>query len=300
MKRIIALLIGLVLASLVIAGPYSDQLRTDSPRSGRYIAEDGTITNIVDELRAQPINITRGRMAGAEFTSSYGERVTTGAETDYPVWPDGAIALASYGSGVTVQSTSANDSAAGTGIQALHLHYLRQDYSRVDSVIVELNGTTPVPINDPQFHWMQCMHVVPGRVGSGGIAAGIITAKNGAGTETYSEIAVGKLRCSSSFRMVPKGVNLFIDGAVGSSVSLTSDTTTLLRIVANRIDGHTYTDPLLFIPQLSIGAQNSAIASGFAGGLGPFPPGTAVGCYHSSTKAAIISCSWFGRLEPVE
>jgi hypothetical protein len=239
-------------------------------------------------------------MTGAELFSAYGERTTTGSETDFPVWPDGAIALAPHNAGVTIQSTSADDSAAGTGVQALHLHYVRHDLTPVDNVIIELNGTTPVPLNDPKFLFMQCMHIVPGRVGLGLKAAGTITAENGAGTATYSEIATGKVRCSSSFRMVPRGQRLFLDGAVGSSVSATADTTTLLRIVANQIAFHQYTDPLLFIPHASVGVQNGAISASFTAGVGPFPQGTVIGCTHTSNKAATVSCSWFGRLEPAQ
>ena len=297
MSRLIALMM-LFLSAPGYAGPYDNLLRTDPPQSGRIIAEDGTVTNLADTLRALPVNIVRGQVVGAEPFSAYGERTTIGVETDVPVWPDGAIALAPYGAGVTIQSTSADDSAAGTGVQALHVHYVRQDLTAVDGTIITMNGVTPVPLNDPRFLFMQCMHIVDGRVGSGLKAAGTITAKNSAGTATYSEIEVGKLRCSSSFRIVPRAKVLIIDGAVGSSVSVTADTTTLLRIVANRIATHQYNNPLMLIPQASVGVQNNAISASFGGGLGPFPQGTVIGCNHTSNKAATVSCSWFGRLEP--
>lgn len=300
MKRLIVLVALCIISTSLIAGPYDKQLRTDPPRTGRIIAEDGTVTNEADILRHDPRNIARGLVDGARQISAYGERTTAGAEAEFPVWPDGAISLAPYNAGVTIQSTSANDTANGTGIQALHLHYVRQNITEVDDMIVELNGTTPVPINDPQFLFMQCMHVVPGRVGSGLSAAGAITAENGAGTATYSEISTGRLRCSSSFRIVPKGKNLFIDTAVGSSVSATADTTTLLRIVANQIAYHQYTNPFLLIPHASVGVQNNAVSASFPASVGPFPPGTVVGCTHTSNKAAIVSCSWFGRLEPIQ
>lgn len=300
MKRIIALLIGLFIAQGILAGPYSEQLRRDPPHSGRYIAEDGTVTNIVDAIRQDPINITRGQVDGARLLVAYGERTTAGAETAWPVWPDGAtISVAPYNAGVTIQSSNINDTAAGTGIQSVSIHYLRQDFSEVNDLTVELNGTTPVPINDPQFLFAQCMHVTPDRVGSGLKAAGTITLTNAAQTVIYSEIATGGLRCSSSFRMVPKGKRLFIDNAVASSVSATADTNSLVRIVSNYSEGHFYWDPLVLMPYASIGVQNNAIASAFSGGVGPIPAGAIVGCTHTSNKAGVISCDWFGRLEPV-
>ena len=91
-----------------------------------------------------------------------------------------------------------------------------------------------------------------------------------------------------------------MDTAAASSVSATADTTSLIRIVANVIEGHRYTSPFLLIPQASIGVQNNAVAATFPGGVGPFTAGTVVGCTHTSSKAATVSCSWFGRLEPVE
>ena len=301
MMQRIFLIVAMLIVSTAWAGPYSDQLRTDPPKTGRMISEAGNAVNMADEVLRSQINIPRGKYTGARLLTSYGERTTAGAETDLPIWPDGAaISLAPYGSGVTIQSTSANDTADGTGIQAVHLHYVRQDYSPVDDVIVELNGTTPVPINDPQFLFMQCMHIVPGRVGSGLKAAGHITAENAAGTSTYSEIATGKVRCSSSFRIVPKGMRLFVDVAAASSVSATADTTSLIRIVANSIEGHRYDDPFLLIPQASIGVQNNAVAAAFPGGIGPFTAGTIVGCTHTSNKAATVTCDLFGRLEPTE
>lgn len=300
MKRLIFAAL-LIVAGVALAGPYSNQLRTDPPMSGRIIAEDGTITNLADEIRGSVQNIARGKVPGAYQLIAYGERTSAGAESRYPIWPDGAtIATAPYGSGVTIQSSSANDTVGGTGIQSVSIHYLRQDYSPVDDLVIPLNGTTPVPINDPLFHFAQCMHVTPGKIGSGRVAAGNIVLTNAGQTQIYSQIPVGGLRCSSSYRMVPKGTRLFIDNAVASSVSSTADTTDLVRLVSNYFEGHYYTNPTLFIPYASIGVQNNAISSSFGGGVGPLPEGAIIGCTHTSNKASTVSCDWFGHLEPVE
>lgn len=296
MKRLFILLIYTAYATTALAGPYSDQLRRDPPRTGRYIAEDGTVLNIANEILKQPINIARGRYPGAQLFSAYGERTTAGQETNYPIWPDGAtINTAAYGTAITIQSTSANDAVGGTGIQSIHVHYLQQDFTDTQKVI-ELDGITPVPLSDPKFLFMQCIHV--NAVGSGGKAAGLITV-SASGT-IYSEIPVGELRCSSSFRMVPKGTQLYIDNAVGSSVSATADTTTIMRIVASQIETHYYRNPLIFVPHASVGMQNSAVSAEFPTSLGPFDAGTIVGCIHSTNKAAIVACTWFGHLEPVQ
>lgn len=283
----------LFLASLpLLAGEFSHQLRTDPPRTGRVIAGDGSTINEADLLRSMPVNIARGLLPGAEPISAFGERITAGAESKTPVWPDGAIKLAPAGGAqLYVVSTSAQDAPGGTGIGYLDVHYVDRDGAEVDSLIT-MAGLTPVPL--PQrARFVQCAHTDERQAA---YAAGVITIQD-IGAGVYSQIAAGETRCSSSFRIVPRGKVLYIDGAIGSSTSLTADTTTILRLVANEIYGHRYTNPLVFIPIASIGIQNGATGFTF-----PVPlrlqEGSIIGCNHTSNKAATIGCSWFGRLEP--
>lgn len=272
-----------------------DYLRLAPDLGVKLIASWGARVNLADELANAPFNIARGRVPGAEPFSAFGERTTTGVETDIPIWPNGAIKLpGAAGARMSVVSTSVADAAGGTGVRELHMHYL--DAQRVPhEEIIPLDGTTPVLTDAKDILFIQCMHVHS--VGSGAVAAGRITAS--VGFDIYSEIAVGKTRCTSSFRMVPKGKRLFISGAVGSSVSATADTTTVMRLVANSIGTHQYEDPLVWIPHASIGEQNGSIGHNF---LVPFPfnEGDIVGFTHSSSKAVIVSGTWFGHLEDAQ
>ena len=134
------------------------------------------------------------------------------------------------------------------------------------------------------------MHVH--KVGSGLKAAGEITLIEGG--VTYSIIEAGKVRCSSSFRMVPSGKVVTIQGAVGSSISGTAAARTELNMVANRLDQHSYVDPLVFIPFATIGLQDGALGFNFPE-VEPFPERTIIGMTHSSDKACIIGGTWFGR-----
>jgi hypothetical protein len=288
------LLILLLTFTTSQAGEFSKQLRTDPPRTGRIIASDGETINEADLMRREPINIARGMYPGAEFIAAFGERTTTGAETRFPVWPDGAIKLGGVG-GVQlyVVSTSAQDGPGGTGIEYLHVHYVDRNLVPVDSEII-MGGLTPVPL--PQrAKFVQCAHTAERQAAS---AVGTITIQDGSGN-VYSQIAIGETRCSSSFRIVPKGMVLYVDGAVGSSVSATADTTTQMRLVANEIYSHQYNDPLVFIPIASIGMQNGAVAFNFPDMI-RYREGTVVGCTHTTNKSATVACSWFGRLEPAE
>ena len=276
-------------------GPYSDQLRTQSPQTGRIIAEDGTIFNLADRLRQEQIDISRGRAHGYEPFSAYGERTTEEAETNQPIWPNGDVSTSKYGEDLTVQSTSADDTAGGTGVHVIEIHYLKQNL--VDSAKeITLDGTTSVPVDDPALRFIQCMHVVEWGDGDPG-AVGDITVEDPSG-EVYSLIASGDLRCSSSFRMVPRGKKLFLDGVVASSASGTAAARSEIRIVGTRIFDHQYVDPVALVPVASVGLQDSAVAFNIPTDK-PYLEGDIVGCTHTTGKAAVIGCSWFGRLEPM-
>lgn len=294
MKLITTLLMALAVA-VAAAGPYSDQVRTDPPQSGRIITEDGNAINMADHVRGAPINIARGLYPGAQPMASYGERITTGVEANFPVWPNGAIQfLPQLGVQISIVSTSANDSAAGTHVQVLEMHYLNRKLEQRNE-LVYLNGTTPVLTKATDVRWIQCMHIH--RVGTAAEADGTITASYDG--SDYSYIPIGSTRCASSFRMVPAGMHLYLDGAVGGSISATADTTTRLRIVASQLDSHIYdTNPPILIPFASTGIQNGSIAFNFPPGA-RFDPGVLVGCTHTTNKATTVSCSWFGRLEPI-
>ena len=245
-----------------------------------------------------PISITyreavsKGIITGARLESSFGERTTVGAETNFPVWPDGAFTLpAITGVQMSIVSTSAADSSAGNNIRTLELHYLDANLAEQHETII-LNGLTPVLSVATNIRFIQCMHIAT--YGVSATAAGTITATNTA--IVYSQISTGEVRCTSSFRMVPAGKKLFIDSLIGSSVSGTAVARTIIKLVASELDAHQYISPLILIPHASIGVQDTATTLTLHGSPS-FSAGSVVGFVHSSDKAAIISASWFGHLE---
>jgi len=263
-----------------------------SPLSGNVIGEDNVLLNVADFLRKQPISISRGLYPGAEPFGSFGERLVEVAETNYPVWPNGEIKIPpSAGVQMSIQSTSANDDAAGTHIRELELHYLDGNLDPATETIL-LSGTTAVLTTATDIRWIQCMHAHD--VGANAFADGDITATYSG--DTYSQIAATDTRCSSSFRRVPAGKQLFIDGAVASSSSATADARSTVRLVASELDTNQYIDPLILIPFATVSVQNGAIAANFPG-LGPFSEGSIVGATQTTNKAAKVSASWFGRIE---
>lgn len=262
------------------------------PPTGRMIAENGDAVNIAEFIRSLPISIARGEMPGARPGGSYGERTVAGLETDAPIWPNGSIVkLPDTGVQMEIESTAPADSATGTNVRTVEMHYLDGRLDMQQETII-LDGTTPVLTEATDIRWIQCMHLTT--FGVNAFAAGAITATYG--VNVYSQIDPLKVRCSSSFRMVPRGKVLYLGGAVGSSVSSTADAHTLMSLVASELDNHTYHDPLILIPFSGIGLQNGALGFIFPPGI-RFSAGTLVGGIHTTNKAAIVTLSWFGHIE---
>lgn len=245
-----------------------------------------------DGLDSYLAAVARGEISGAKALGAYGERTTSGAESNRVIWPNGVFSLPSAaGVQMSVVSTSADDAAAGTNIRTVRVHYLDADLAE-NTETVELDGTTPVLTTATDIRFIQCVHVAT--FGTTSVAAGDITLSNG-GT-TYSQISTGAVRCSSSARMVPAGKNLFVAGAVGGSVAITAGARSLLRIVTTEIEDNEFTDPLVFIPSASVGVQNNGIPFNF---LVPIvvSEGNVIAITHTSSSNVIVSGSWFGWLE---
>lgn len=237
-------------------------------------------------------SIAKGFVPGAYTLNSYGERTTAGAETNFPVWPDGAFNIpASTGVQMSFVSTSASDAAAGSNIRTVEMHYLDANLAEQIETIT-LNGTTPVLSVATNIRFIQCLHIMT--YGTIAYSAGIISASN-AGI-TYSQIAAGETRCTSSFRMVPAGKKLFIDAMFGSSISGTASARSMLRLVSNTTENNVFINPLILLPLASIGLQDGSALLSMPPQSG-FPEGAIIGFTHTSDKAAIISASWFGHLE---
>ena len=270
-------------------------LADQHPFTGRFMADDGAMVNVAEFIRRQPLSIARGEYPGAEPFGAYGLRTSAAAETRFPVWPDGATIGVAYDGGAQLEivSTSAQDAPGGTGMGYVSIHYLDAELIERD-IEVTMNGLTPVQLAVADVVFVQCMHTSST---AGGYAAGTIVLRATVGGLIFSQIAIAAPRCSSVFRMVPKGSVLYIDGAVGSSISVTADTQTTLFLVANAIYDHKYRDPVIWVPFGSTGVSNGGIGFNF---LTPqhFDEGTIVGGLHSSGKAATVGMSWYGHLEP--
>jgi len=245
----------------------------------------------VQELGVQ---IARGNVSGAKPFGSFGELTVVGADNNRIIWPDGIFKIpVQTGITVDIVSTDADDTNGGSGVNIVEVHYLDIELNE-KAVFIPLTGLTPIINAITDLRFINCMHVhVTGTVGQG--AVGDITAY--VGTQVYSIIKAGDVRCSSSARMISKGKRAIVVGLVGSSISGTAAARALVQIVATELDNHQYIDSELFIPFGSIGLQDSSEGFNLPVPL-PFSEGTVVALLLKDTdKSVTVTGSWFGWLE---
>jgi hypothetical protein len=193
-----------------------------------------------------------------------------------------------------LKSTSANDTADGSGIRAVRVRYLDVNLNE-KTVVKTLNGTADVSF-DESIRFVQCMHLMSTGTNGGG-AAGDITIY--AGAQTYSMIATGDTRCTSSARMVPAGKVYKVQGVAASSVSGTSAAKAKIQVAATYIDGTDLTAYGTFIPFGAMGVQDGSEAHNLPTAA-TFPSGTVIGLLATVDKAATITGAWYGWEESVD
>jgi hypothetical protein len=272
----------------------ANALMTGKRVTDRTIVEEVRVTSsgsvITDNYQ---VSIARGQVTGAQPYGAYGSRTTTGAESNV-LWPNGAYSFpAASGVQMSIVSTSANDADAGTGIRTMDIHYL--DANLVEHIeTVTLNGITPVLTVATNIRFIQCMHGLT--FGSGKAAAGNISASNGG--NTYSYIEAGRVRCSSSVRMVPAGKRVFVTSFYGGSISGNAGAATIIRLATTTYDGHDLTSVGVFFPLASGAFQDNSSGLTIPCPLA-FTEGQTIGMTFTTDKASTIVGSWFGWLENV-
>lgn len=238
-----------------------------------------------------PVNVSRGVITGAQPFYGYGRKTTSGADSGV-LWPNGAFVFpSSAGVQISIVSTSANDTAAGTGIRTLEVHYLDANLAEKFETIT-MNGTTPVLTVATNIRFIQCMHMVT--FGSGLSAAGNISASNAGNTHSY--IAAGDTRCTSSVRMVPAGKRLIIHDVYAGSVSGAAAAVTTVNAATPSFEGHDYTTSNLFMPLASAAFQDNSSGISIECPL-IFTEGQSFGFTFTTDKVATVVGQWFGWIE---
>jgi len=251
----------------------------------------------------QQVEITRGRVDGAQPVAVTGTLTTSGAVTDIMIFPgstvkDPSVAPAG-GVQMTLVSTSAQDGAAGTGVLTLRFNYLDADLNP-QSEIVTMNGTTPVLTTATNVRWVGELTGLT--FGSEKHVVGNITVTNSGTRYKYLDAEARATR-STAFR-VPAGKRLIVHsifaGANSGSAAAKVQISFVASVIAN-LDGSVdrfETSGLLF-RQGTIELQDNTTALA-DGALAAFPAGVIVGFRVTTDKAATASAGFYGWIEDAD
>lgn len=189
-----------------------------------------TISSVTRQGTFEPfgLQVSRGQIQGHSnvLIFGYNADVDTSEES---VWPaDGTIPHPTVASVLKISSSSANDTAAGTGARTVFIEGVDGSYNVVSDTI-ELNGQTAVnTINE--YLYVNRFFVLT--VGSGGQNAGNINAGTGVVTSgvpavLYDLIAAGYNNRTTGHYCVPAGYTgymvegLFSSGQASGSTAVT-------------------------------------------------------------------------------
>ena len=140
----------------------------------------GTYSSATRQGAFEPfdLQVLRGQVDGhtAVFVSGYNTSVGTTYET---IWSESTVyAYPASASVMEISSSSANDTAAGTGARTITIYGLDGNYNQINET-VSLNGQTAVNTTNS---FLRVLHLMVNTAGSGGAAAGTIYAGTGAVT----------------------------------------------------------------------------------------------------------------------
>jgi hypothetical protein len=251
----------------------------------------------------QQIEIARGRVEGAQPVAITGTLTTSGAVTEIMVFPGSTVKDPSVapvgGVQMTIVSTSAQDSAAGTGVRTLRFNYLDANLNP-QSEIVAMNGTTPVLTTATNVRWVGDLTGLT--FGSEKHVVGNITVTNSGTRYKYLEAEARATR-SSAFR-VPAGKRLIVHSLFAGSSSGSAAAMVQISLVASvigNLDGTVdrFEDTGLLLEQGRLDLQDNTTTLA-DGALAAFPAGAIVGFRVTTDKAASVSAGFYGWIEDVD
>lgn len=184
-------------------------------------------------LQQDLIGNTNSYYPGRAFNNVIGRApVVNNTRVDMWEGPTALYVFPTTGQQMSLVSTSANDAAAGSGIQTIFVHALDSNYNPVDFTIA-LNGTTPVLTTQVNLFRINGIHAAT--VGSvSGVAAGDVSITNVGGTVTYGRIITGNNTARQAIFTIPAGKTGYLTHWQGSSGSATGTHFTQIAIRATQ------------------------------------------------------------------
>ena len=194
-----------------------------------YIDKDGHEQSLdkLIEHRDFLIDVSKRKVKGAVPIHILGNNddTSTSLEDMWEGTTSGTIVPPPVG-GIQMEivSSSPDDTAAGSGVQKVMIHYLNAAYIQKTEIII-MNGQTPVDTVATDIQRVQNIHTVT--VGGGGVAAGEITLESTDSAVEYTRIRTGINVSLTGFWTVPAGQTLYIAqwdaGAISTGANRTSE-----------------------------------------------------------------------------
>lgn len=190
-------------------------------------------------------DVSLGNVANEFGFEGFGYK-TTATPATVDVW-DGPTATIPFppdeGIQMQVVSSSAEDSAAGTGIRSLYIIYLDAD-GNTQAELITMNGATPVLTTATDIRFLQFTYTAT--AGSVGEAVGTISIQSVGGVTTYGVIIPGQNRSISSARMIPAGMEFCLEFVNASATSKDRDPI-LAGLYATSLNGVRNADDIFYM-----------------------------------------------------
>lgn len=209
------------------------------------------------------IEVQKGNVEGHSMWGMMGEREGMGTPTTgEDLWRGNSDVIpepSSSGVQMAVDSTSDSDTAAGTGVRQVLIHYI-DGAGDAQTETVTMNGTTKVNTVATDIRHVNYFHAVS--VGTGGVAAGNITIElQGSPATVYNYIQVGGNKDLTCKYMVPAGHKLHL---IGWHAGVSSDDRVSMRLRSTDWGGVLYEDIYLFKSVLYLAKATSGSIDNYA------------------------------------
>jgi len=199
---VVAVVIAIEASSTAVSTISATDIIQTTQMRGNFLGRTAFVYNII------------GRRAGfTSITASNDIKEFDNAVANFPT-----ITTANT---LEIVSTSANDTAAGTGIRTVRVVYIDGSNNLVQSAAIPLNGVTPVAagFTANEIIWMESASFgTPPAIAAGDIVLRVV-----AGPVPVEQISTGRGKSLSAKFMVPTGYTGFLTLFRGSSINQDQD-----------------------------------------------------------------------------
>lgn len=159
------------------------------------------------------LSIAKGDVVGHTHTNKFGRNADVDAGASETVWRQGGTyVFPTAAQTLSVSSSSANDTSAGTGMRTVTIEGLNGSYAEVSETIT-LSGTTPVTTSNS---YLRVNRAYGATAGTGQVNAGTITANQSTSGITVFTIAASDGQTQQAIYTVPAAKTAYMTRFQGS------------------------------------------------------------------------------------